>query len=138
MHPLPEEEVESNPLSSSNVVLEMDSPTTPPYIKLSQVERRRKALSSTTSESDRRSSSGWLATVNRRQQVLTFLHQLCKSKAITASDAADGSANKLTETFFYELFSQEVYSSLFQNSIYLLVLISPIHLGCFKAIISTL
>jgi len=108
MHPLPEEKVaESNHLSS-NAVLEMDSPSTPPYTKLSQIERRRKALPSTTSESDRRSSSGWLATVNRRQQVLTTLQQLCKSNAISASDAADGSANKLTETFFYELFSKEV------------------------------
>lgn len=118
MQSLPEEEVESN-RASSNVVLEMDSPSTPPYIKLSQIERRRKALPSTTSESDRRSSSGWLATVNRRQQVLTTLQQLCKSKAIAASDVADGSTNKLTEAIFYELFSLEVYSLVFQNFIIL-------------------
>lgn len=137
MHPLAGEGVTNN-RHSSDVLIEMDSPPlTPSYNELSQIERRRKALPSTTSESDR-TSSGWLATVNRRQQVLTILQKFCRSKAIAAFDG-NGSANKLTETVFYELFSQEVCSSFLRNIFfYIYALTLQIHLGFFKTFISTL
>jgi len=58
-------------------------------------------------DSNRRSSmAGWFTTVHKRQQDLTNLQMLCRSKITTTS--IDGSTN-VTQAGFCELFSCQVY-----------------------------
>ncbi len=101
---------------SSSVVLEIEKPSSesstprkPIFLKANNNDvplRSKIPPPSPSADGNRRSSvAGWLATVNKRQQDLTNLQILCRSK-ITAT-SKDGST-KITQDGFCELFSCQV------------------------------
>lgn len=121
MGPIPLTDEEKMKLDAS-VVLDIEAPSseptasrTPLYLKADRKDTVLKtkipAPSPPADRSPHNSATGWLASVNKRQNDLTNLQIFCRSKM--SSISRDGTTNKLTLTGFCELFSSQVCFQLF-------------------------
>ena len=108
MDPIPLTDEEKMKLDVS-VVLDIEAPSsrTHLYHKANRNDTVLKTKIPAPSPSvDRSSATGWLASVNKRQNDLTNLQIFCRSKI--SSIFRDGTTNKLTLNGFCELFSSQV------------------------------
>ncbi len=107
MDPLTDEEKVK--LDASSILLDIETPSselsTPKASHYLKANHKNIVLHQSKIPSPQNSASGWLATVNKRQQNLTNLQIFCKSKITSIS--RDGST-KLTKAGFTELFSSQV------------------------------